>query len=412
MRFPDYKDDWCKEKLGRLMDFKVTNSFSRNDLNYDNGAVKNIHYGDIHTKFQTLLDITREEVPYVNKNISLDRISDDYYCKEGDLVFADASEDLIDVGKSIEILNLNNEKLLSGLHTLLARPKQGLFFKGFNGYLFKSKNVRLQIQKEAQGTKVLSISARRISNIKLSFPSEKEQEKITSFLSRLDQRIQTQSKIIENFESLMIGLRQKIFLQKIRFKSNNGNKFPEWTKIQLGKLITKTGNKNKKNIQYPIYSINNKEGFLPQNEQFEGMNSNDRGYDISLYKLIKKNTFAYNPARINVGSIGYSRDLEDVIVSSLYVCFKTKEELQDEYLYQYLETFPFKKDVLRYSEGGVRQYLFFENFSKIKIPLPCIDEQIRIANFLSSIDEKIEKEKYILEQYQQQKKYLLQNLFI
>ena len=105
-------------------------------------------------------------------------------------------------------------------------------------------------------------------------------------------------------------------------------RFPEfkedWAIKKLGELTFKVGEKNKAGIKYPIYSINNKEGFLPQSDQFEGMDSNDRGYDITLYKMIERNTFAYNPARINVGSIGYSGELHDIIISSLYVCFKTK----------------------------------------------------------------------------------------
>src|SRR5690606_28359812 len=128
------------------MDFKVTNSFSRENLNYEVGTVKNIHYGDIHTKFQTLFDITKEIVPFINEEINIGRISDANYCRAGDVIFADASEDLNDVGKSIEIVNVNGEKLLSGLHTLLARPKTSIFHIGFNGYLFKSNFVKSQIQ--------------------------------------------------------------------------------------------------------------------------------------------------------------------------------------------------------------------------------------------------------------------------
>src|SRR5690606_21997351 len=143
------------------MNFKVTNSFSRENLNYQVGTIKNIHYGDIHTKFQTLFNITNEIVPFINDEINVGRISDENYCKEGDIIFADASEDLNDVGKSIEIINVNREKLLSGLHTLLARPKVNIFHLGFNGYLFKSNQVRTQIQKESQGSKVLSINVGR-----------------------------------------------------------------------------------------------------------------------------------------------------------------------------------------------------------------------------------------------------------
>ncbi|MFD2034216.1 restriction endonuclease subunit S [Belliella marina] len=182
------------KRLGDLMGFKVTNSFSRDNLNYEIGAVKNIHYGDIHTKFQTLFDITNEIVPFINEEMNIARISEDNYCKEGDIILADASEDLNDVGKSIEVVNLNDEKLLSGLHTLLARPKENIFHLGFNGYLFKSNQVRTQIQKESQGSKVLSINVGRISKIELSFPSIQEQERITALLRLLEERIHTQTK--------------------------------------------------------------------------------------------------------------------------------------------------------------------------------------------------------------------------
>ncbi|MBW3039176.1 restriction endonuclease subunit S, partial [Acinetobacter baumannii] len=94
-----------------LYEFKTTNTFSRDFLNYETGSVKNIHYGDIHTKFSTLFNLENENVPFVNQSVNLKRISDENYCKEGDLVFADASEDLKDVGKHIEIINLNNEKV-------------------------------------------------------------------------------------------------------------------------------------------------------------------------------------------------------------------------------------------------------------------------------------------------------------
>jgi hypothetical protein len=186
--------EWKVCRMGELYSFQTTNSFSRDNLNYDIGNVKNIHYGDIHTKFATLFDITKEVVPFINPEVSIGKISESNYCQEGDLIFADASEDLNDVGKSIELVNLNNEKLLSGLHTILARPRSNEFSKGFAGYLFKSSNIRLQIQKVSQGSKVLSISATRLSNINLFIPVLKEQAKIANFLTALDDKItQTQA---------------------------------------------------------------------------------------------------------------------------------------------------------------------------------------------------------------------------
>ena len=194
---------------------------------------------------------------------------------------------------------------------------------------------------------------------------------------------------------------------KLRF----GEFQDEWKKQSLGKLTVKVNKKNKDNISYPIYSINNVEGFLPQSEQFEGLDSNDRKYDISIYKIVQPKTFAYNPARINVGSIGYSYDLRNIIISSLYICFKTKEELDDSYLGIYLKTYNFNKDILRYQEGGVRQYLFYENFSMINIPLPSLTEQQKIVSFLNAVDEKLQqltKKKELLKEYN---KGVMQRIF-
>ncbi|NII82083.1 restriction endonuclease subunit S [Pedobacter sp. SG908] len=399
-------------KLGELVDFKVTNSFSRDNLNYETGKVKNIHYGDIHTQFQTLFDITKEKVPYINEEISIGRISEDFYCKEGDVIFADASEDLNDVGKSIEIINVNGEKLLSGLHTLLARPAANIFHLGFNGYLFKSNQVRTQIQKESQGSKVLSINVGRISKIDLSFPIVQEQEKITAFLSLLDERIQTQSKIIEEFKLSKDILIKKIFSHKLKFKNDNGSDFADWKCLSLGEVTSLVNNRNKRNEKLPVYSINNKIGFTPQGDQFDGVDSNARGYDIKIYKIIDKATFAYNPARINVGSIGYSGELDKIIISSLYVCFKTKEEVDDNFLLQYLKTDMFNKQVLENMEGGVRSYLFYENFSRITFDLPSLLEQKKIAHLLDSIDKKNNLEIAIIDKLKEQKQYLISNLFI
>ena len=191
-----------------------------------------------------------------------------------------------------------------------------------------------------------------------------------------------------------------------------GEDFEDWELKKLGEVTYKTDKKNKENIPYPVYSINNKEGFLPQSDQFDGMDSHDRGYDVSLYKIIQANTFAYNPARIDVGSIGYSGDLDNIIISSLYVCFKTKSKLNDNFLMIYLKSDAFNKYVLSKTEGGVRKYLFYENFSDIVIPLPSVEEQTQIANFLNALDEKIQAVSTQMEKMERWKKGLLQQMFV
>jgi type I restriction enzyme S subunit len=278
------------------------------------------------------------------------------------------------------------------------------------------QKVNWKQHNEAGG--VPSLSKSTIENISLCLPSLPEQQKIASFLSAVDEKIQQLNRKKELLEQYKKGVMQQLFSGELRFKPSPiealeiGDDYPEWEEKRLGDLTYKVGRKNKENFQYPIYSINNQEGFRPQSEQFDGLDSNERGYDISLYKIVNKETFAYNPARINVGSIGYSYDLKEVIVSSLYVCFKTKAELEDSFLLAYLDSYTFKKDILRYEEGGVRQYLFYENFSHIKIPLPSVDEQRQIAKFLSSIETKIENTSHQITHTQTFKKGLLQKMFV
>jgi type I restriction enzyme S subunit len=277
----------------------------------------------------------------------------------------------------------------------------------FEYYLLKVANLNRYIFGSGQPL----VTGSMLKALKVLIPSLPEQLKIASFFTAIDQKISQLKRKKTLLEQYKKGVMQKIFSQEIRFKDDNGHEFPKWEKKKLGELTYKTGKKNKGSTPYPIYSINNREGFLPQGDQFEGVDSNSRGYDISLYKIIEEKTFAYNPARINVGSIGFSGDLKDIIISSLYVCFKTKQGLEDAYLHHYLKTFQFNKSVLQNVEGGVRDYLFYENFSNIKINLPSNKEQLKIANFLSAIDDKINHTQKQVEKAEVWKKGLMQQMF-
>ncbi|MFL0143076.1 restriction endonuclease subunit S [Tenacibaculum maritimum] len=194
---------------------------------------------------------------------------------------------------------------------------------------------------------------------------------------------------------------------KLRFSEFEG----EWNYADLSNLTNKVSIKNKDELDYPIYSISNENGFVPQGEQFSGLDSNERGYDTSMYKIVGKNTFAYNPARINVGSIGYSENLENVIISSLYVCFTTNEDVDDKLFLYYFKTGKFLKEVAKKVEGGVRDYLFYNNFGSIKYFYSTLPEQQKIATFITAIDNRLqtlEKKKTLLKQY---KKGIMQKIF-
>jgi restriction endonuclease S subunit len=155
--------DWEEKRYATVYTFQNTNSFSRDLLTYDVGEVRNIHYGDIHTKFRSNFYLTEETVPFIKPDVDISRISEDCYCQAGDLVIADASEDYADVGKCIEILDLGGQRTLAGLHTFIARPKKGVMAPGFGGYLMQCREMRLKIMTIAQGTKVLGVSKTQLS---------------------------------------------------------------------------------------------------------------------------------------------------------------------------------------------------------------------------------------------------------
>ena len=158
-----------------------------------------------------------------------------------------------------------------------------------------------------------------------------------------------------------------------------------------------------------MFSVTNSRGFVPQSEQFE-----DRemiGEDIKAYKIIHEGDFAYNPARINVGSIAKYDKSEPCMISSLYVCFKALSQINNEWLMQLLKTPKMNFYYNVNGEGGVRVYLFYPNFARIRTSYPSLAEQQKIASFLSLLDQRIETQKKIIEKYESLIRGLYQLLF-
>ena len=179
-------------------------------------------------------------------------------------------------------------------------------------------------------------------------------------------------------------------------------RFPEfqgaWEKCILGDITENFNLRNKDKIQYPMFSVTNDRGFVPQSEQFEGRDM--VGEDIKAYKIIHTNDFAYNPARINVGSIAIYTGEKPCMISSLYVCFKTAKEVNNEWLMQLLKTPKMNYYYNVNGEGGVRVYLFYPNFARIKMSIPKIEEQKKIAKLLNLLDERIATQSKIIDKLQ------------
>lgn len=240
----------------------------------------------------------------------------------------------------------------------------------------------------------------KIKNIPL--PPLPEQQKIAEVLSTWDKAIQETDAIIKKLEARNKALAFSLLTGKKRVKGFKG----KWRNTNFGEITEKISRRNKDLINAEVYSVTNTKGFVLQSDHFEGKVA---GEDLSNYKVIKKNEFAYNPARINVGSLAYFED-EIGVISSLYVCFKTTEDILDYYLLQYLQTDYVNSRINALGEGGVRIYLWYELFSKIKISLPSLEEQNAIAEILNTANQEVKQYQQKLEALKLQKKGLMQQL--
>ena len=199
---------------------------------------------------------------------------------------------------------------------------------------------------------------------------------------------------------------KKLNVPNLRFKEFEG----EWEKCKLGDITTNFNVRNKEKIQYPMYSVTNNRGFVPQTEQFE-----DRdmvGEDIKAYKVIHKDEFAYNPARINVGSIARYEGDKPCMISSLYVCFKSRRQIDSNWLMHLLKTPKMNFYYNINGEGGVRVYLFYPNFARICTSYPGVEEQKKIAKLLSLLDERISTQNKVIDKLQSLIKGINQRVFM
>ena len=398
LRFKEFNDEWNCKLFSEIFEFIQNNSFSRDMLNYsENSKIYNIHYGDILTKYGEIIDFNMISniVPKINNDISLLKFEDKSYLKDGDIIISDTAEDLT-VGKACEITNLYY-KALAGLHTIPCRPKFK-FASQYLGVYINSPSYHSQLIPFVTGIKVSSISKNNIIKTIMYFPSIKEQEKISKLFSLLNKKIELQQRKIEVLKMYKTGLINKIY----NIQYNNT--------LRLKDLIKEKSIRNKQNTVKEVYSVNNKYGFILQTEQFKDREVASE--DTSNYKIVQYNDFAYNPARINVGSIARMKKYNKGIISPMYICFSCKEKLSPEYLEYYYDSEVFRHEMTKRLEGSVRMCLSYESMTNIPVDLPKVEEQKRMTKVLAEIDNKIEKEEKIFSAIKRLKKGLLQRMFI
>ena len=393
LRFKEYNDDWKKINLKSVFNYYSTNSLSREQLS-NSGIIKNIHYGDIHRKFSTIVDINRhvdsfiKDLNYKNKN---------ELCKNYDLIFADASEDYEGIGKAIELINVDFNTV-SGLHTILARDVQNSFAPKFKGYYFNSPIIHNQIRVLANGFKVYGISKETINKLNVNIPSKNEQTKIANTLELLDKKIELQSKKIEDLKLL------KKVLIDAEFTNSN------YDEISLKNILKERKLYSEKGLEYPHVTLS-KNGIYDKEERYNRdflVKSEDK-----KYKITHLNDLCYNPANLKFGVICLN-EYGSAIFSPIYVTFEINSIANPKYIKYYTTRNNFINAIRKYEQGTVyeRMAVAPEDFLKFNIKLPDIETQNKIVLKLAKLDKKILLEENKLYKLQELKKGLMQKMFV
>ena len=385
LRFPGFTDEWQKYSLGEYFTFK-------NGLNPD---AKRIGRG---VKFISVMDILNNNViTYSLIRDSVEATEDEistYGVKYGDILFQRSSETLEDVGHAN--VYLDDKAAVYGGFVIRGRAIKE-YNPVFMKYALASPINRKRIIVKGAGAQHFNIGQDGLSKVQVMLPDSKEQNRIAALFALLDERIALQSKLIEDLKKLKSAIVEMLYVQST-------------SKIRLGAVIKQVSIRNRNGSDRKVMSVNNKYGFIAQSEQFEERLVASE--DTSNYKVIVPGIFAYNPARINVGSIAQYNGDKPCVVSPMYICFECEEKVIGAYLEHFFSTKYFHKEMEKRLEGSVRLCLSFEALCNISISLPPKEQQQKYAQVVGRILEQISTETDILQAYQKQKSYLLSAMFI
>ena len=399
LRFSQFIEPWNNYIVSELLTTFPTNSLSWDKLAYkQDSAFKNLHYGLIHNGFETTC-ITGKNPLFPSINHSF--IPTTYtLIQNGDLILADASEDRKDVGRPVEMLDVGNQKIISGLHTIHARNKTDLIVNGFKGFYFQSNAMKQQIFKIANGSKIYGVSSSAFNELKMFLPEKQEQKKIVDLMIKIEERILTQIKIIDD----CLSYRNAIVDYFFETLSSN------WRQVKLSNILKEYSELHVKDNSI-IHATLSKEGIYPKTDRY------DRDFLVKdeekKYKVSHLNDICYNPANLKFGVITRNT-FGDCIISPIYITFTINNNCLPKFVELLVTRKQFITQARKYEQGTVyeRMAVNSSDLLSMNVLIPSLSIQQKIVDIVDIIDNKITNEKELLNLYKTQKDYLLKNMFI
>ena len=403
---------WEQRKFDEVFDCTVpNNTLSRAELSYDEGTVLNVHYGDVLIKYGSVLDVQKDDIPRIPH-----RCREDFngaLLQDGDVIIADTAEDET-TGKACEIGNLQGSAIVSGLHTMVCRPRNRMAL-GYLGYYLNSNAYHHQLLPLMQGIKVLSLSRSNIQKTSVSYPiAVKEQQLIAYYFSQLDNLITLHQRKFEKLTNVKKSMLEKMFPQ-------NGSSYPEirfkgftdpWEQRKVGDLLIERNQQAPMSDEYPLMAFIANEGVAPKGERY------DRSALVTdtvnkLYKKTEKGDFIYSSNNLETGSIGLNK-YGKACISPVYSIFEPTGIADSDFLGRRLVRKDFINAMVKWRQGVIYgQWRIHESdFLKIEITVPSVEEQRKIGTYLDQLDHLITLHQRELEKLQNIKKSMLEKMFV
>ena len=350
---------WEQRKLGDCFEFLKNNTLSRAGLNGENGAARNVHYGDILIKFGDCLDGERSDLPFITNDTVLPKFAGSIL-REGDVIFADTAEDEA-AGKCVELRKLPKEPTISGLHTIPARPRFP-FGTGYLGHYLNSDAYHRQLLPLMQGIKVISVSKAALQDTQVRFPGLSEQTAIGAALSEID---------------TLITLHQR----KCQYRSLYG--YLSWEQRKLGELYSLVSEKN--DLTFGRESI-----ISVANMYFNAnVNVTDEQY-LRTYNVMRLGDIAFEGHSNKEFSHGrfVENYIGDGIVSHIFIVLRPRVPFDVNYWrYAINNEKLMRLSLIRSTKASTMMHdLVPSDFLREAIPTPTLAEQKEIGAFLVGLD--------------------------
>lgn len=376
---------WMETTLGEFMEFK-------NGVNADKGAygqgIKFINVMDVFKKSSLKEGDITGSVQITEKQLS------EYSVVNGDILFNRTSETPEEIAFSA--VYTGDETITFGGFVIRGRQTKNFLLPEFARYCFKSNRIRKEMIRRSQGKVRANIGQKDLKKIPILIPTTDEQEKIAHILSTWDAAI-------EKTEHLIVEKKNQFrwIVASLINKANHHER-------EVSDFTIEVSTRNRDNAIELVLSVTNHSGFILPEDQFERRVASA---NLSNYKIVNRGEYAYNPSRINVGSIARLDDWEIGSLSPMYIVFKLDEtKIASDYFLHWLSSYEAKQRIKNSAQGSVRETVSFGDLGAIPIPLPSMEKQRKIAGKLNAIKHEIVLLQQLSEKYRTQKRGLMQKL--